>query len=313
MSSPAVPSSPSASPAGDLPKVDLPKLGNVVLVTGKGGVGKTAIAAGLAEAAARKDGAAMLIEFGDGESGRRALKKGSKVVHRVVDPREAMLQAITNLLGSQLLARVFINNFAVRPMLRAAPAMRELAMLECVRLFADELPGKRVVVDMPATGHGLTWLRLPVQMRDMFASGAIHDLAARIVDRLISPSRSSVVVVTLPERLVLQETIELCHALEAEIGLNVGRVIVNRFPAELGSDAFDQARALEKRGGPRGAAATELLRVIEARTSMRKEALEILKNSGKKSLTARPLIFAERLEDPTAEEVANWLETERAS
>jgi arsenite/tail-anchored protein-transporting ATPase len=308
---PAPPSGEAPS-APDRPAEDLPALGPVVLVTGKGGVGKTAIAAGLAEAAARRDGTAMLIEFGDGESGRRALRRGTKVIHRVVDPREAMLQAITNLLGSQILARLFLNNFAVRPMLRAAPAMRELAMLECVRIFADELPGKRIVVDMPATGHGLTWLRLPVQMRDMFASGAIHDLAARIVDRLISPSRSSVVVVTLPERLVLQETIELCHALETEVGLQVARVVVNRFPAELGKDAFDQAHALEKRGGPEGAAATELLRVIEARTSMRKEALEILKNNGKKSLTARPLILSERLEDPTADDVASWLEAERA-
>ena len=80
--------------------------GRLVLVTGKGGVGKTTLAAGLAEAAAKKDGAAMLIEFGDGDSGRRALGKGSKVVHRVVDPRDAMKQAIAQLLGSQLLARL---------------------------------------------------------------------------------------------------------------------------------------------------------------------------------------------------------------
>lgn len=313
MSPAPAPAPPSGAASSAQPAADLPALSPVVLVTGKGGVGKTAIAAGLAEAAARRDGTAMLIEFGDGESGRRALRRGTKVLHRVVDPREAMLQAITNLLGSQILARLFLNNFAVRPMLRAAPAMRELAMLECVRIFADELPGKRIVVDMPATGHGLTWLRLPVQMRDMFASGAIHDLAARIVDRLISPTRSSVVVVTLPERLVLQETIELCHALETEVGLHVARVVVNRFPAELSREAFDQARALEKRGGPEGEAATELLRVIEARTSMRKDALEILANSGKKSLTARPLILSERLEDPTADDVATWLEGERAT
>ena len=305
MSSPAAP----VPPKGE----DLPALSPVVLVTGKGGVGKTAIAAGLAEAAAKRDGSAMLIEFGDGESGRRALRKGSKVIHRVVDPRDAMVQAITNLLGSQILARLFLNNFAVRPMLRAAPAMRELAMLECVRLYADEVPGKRVVVDMPATGHGLTWLRLPVQMRDMFASGAIHDLAARIVDRLISPGRSSVVVVTLPERLVLQETIELCHALEHEVGLHVARVIVNRFPAALPAEAFEQANALKNRGGPEGEAAAELLRVIESRTDTRREALDILKNSGKKALTARPLILSERLEDPTADDVARWLEEERAA
>ena len=67
-----------------------PPLKPVVLVTGKGGVGKTTIAAGLAEAARRRTGQAMLIEFGDGESGRRVLGRGSKVVHRIVDPKVAM-------------------------------------------------------------------------------------------------------------------------------------------------------------------------------------------------------------------------------
>src|SRR5262245_6912602 len=75
-----------------------------VLVTGKGGAGKTTIAAGLAEAARRRDGQAMLIEFGDGESGKRVLGRASKVVHRVVDPRVAMEQAVADLLGSTLLA-----------------------------------------------------------------------------------------------------------------------------------------------------------------------------------------------------------------
>lgn len=299
-----------SSPA---PTAPLPPLGPVVLVTGKGGVGKTAIAAGLAEAAARKDGASMLIEFGDGESGRRALRKGTKVVHRVVDPKDAMVDAIAHLLGSQILARLFLNNFAVRPMLRAAPAMRELAMLECVRRFSEELPGKRVVVDMPATGHGLTWLRLPVQMRDMFASGAIHDLAARLVDRLVSPDRASVVVVTLPEKLVLTETIELCRALENEVKLKVARVIVNRFPAELPGEAFDQAHALAKRGGPEGEAAKELLRVIEARRAVRKDALDVIAHAPGGALTARPLVLAERLDDPSAEDVATFLELEQAA
>jgi hypothetical protein len=55
------------------------------------------------------------------------------------------------------------------------------------------------------------------------------------------------------------------------------------------------------------------LRVIGSRTDTRREALEILKNSGKKALTARPLILSERLEDPTADDVARWLEEERAA
>lgn len=290
--------------------------GPLVLVSGKGGVGKTSIAAGIAEAAAQRDGQAMLIEFGDGESGRRVLGKGSKVVHRIVDPKEAMEKSVAHLLGSTLLAKFFLGNFAVRPMLRAAPAIRELAMLECVRLFADEVPGKRVVVDMPATGHGLTWLRLPVQMRDMFASGPIHDLAARIVDRLIAPERTSVVVVTLPERLVVSETVELCRALESEVKLPVSRLVVNRFPAELTPEAWEQTRALIARGGPEGEAAKELLRVIEARKAAREETLAVLRDldiGKKQGRVLTPLLFPESLEDLSAVDVAKWLEAQGAA
>lgn len=291
---------------------ELPPLHEVVLVTGKGGVGKTTMAAGLAEAAAQRDGRAVLVEFGDGESGRRVLGRSSKVVHRVVDPRDAMERAMSNLLGSSLLAKIFTGNFAVKPMLRAAPAIRELAMLECVRIHADEHAGKRVVVDMPATGHGLAWLRLPVQMRDMFASGPIHDLAARLVDRLVSPARCSVAVVTLPERLVLTETLELCQALDTEVGIPPARLIVNRFPRELPGEAWGAARALAAKGGDPGEAARHLLALMEARQQAKQEASEILESAGT-SLPTRPLIYAEQMEDPSASEVAQWLLSEGAS
>lgn len=305
MTSPTPHDPPTAAP-------DRPRhapLDPIVLVTGKGGVGKTSIAAGIAEAAARRDGVSMLIEFGDGESGRRVLasraNKSSKVVHKIVDPRDAMERAVATLLGSTVLAKLFLNNFAVRPMLRAAPAMRELAMLEAVRTFAEELPGKRVVVDMPATGHGLTWMRLPVQMRDMFASGPIHDLAKGLVDRLVAPGRCSVVVVTIPERLVLSETVELCRALETEVKLPPARLIVNRFPAELSEASFAQARALVARGGEEGTAAAELLRVIEARRAARTETLEILHTAS--GLHVTPLLLPESLDDVRPDEIATWL------
>lgn len=289
----------------------LSPLGPVVLVTGKGGVGKTTIAAGMAEAAAQRDGRSVLIEFGDGDSGRRVLGKKSAVIHRVVDPRDAMERAVGNVFGSALLARVFLGNFAVRPMLQAAPAMRELAMLECVRIYADEYPTARVVVDMPATGHGLAWLRLPVQMRDMFTSGPIHDLSQRLIDRLIG--RCSVVVVTLPERLVLLETIELCQALESEIGLSPSRLIVNRFPVELGVPAFEIARALAARGGEGAASARELLRVIETRRQAEMEAREIVADANQTGLPVRPLILRQAMEDPKAVDIARWLIEENAA
>ena len=295
------------------PKEKLPPLGPVVLVTGKGGVGKTTLAAGLAECAAAREGRAVLIEFGDGESGKRALGARTKVVHRVVDPRDAMERAVANVLGSTLVARLFIGNFAVKPMLRAAPALRELAMLECVRIYADEHPGVRVVVDMPATGHGLAWLRLPAQMRDMFGSGPLHDLSERLIERLVAPSRCSVVVVTLPERLVLSETVELCPALEVEVGLPASRLIVNRFPQPLPEAAWDAARALEARGGASGAAATELLRVLDARKTVQREALEVLAGEASGPLSTRTLVYGEQPDDPAAGDVARWLAEEGAA
>jgi arsenite/tail-anchored protein-transporting ATPase len=237
----------------------------------------------------------------------------TSVIHRVVDPRDAMERAVANVVGSALLARLFTGNFAVKPMLGAAPAMRELAMLECVRIYADEHPGARVIVDMPATGHGLAWLRLPVQMRDMFASGPIHDLAQRLIDRLISPQQCSVVVVTLPERLVLLETIELCRALDVEVGLPPSRLVVNRFPRELPEGAWQAARAIEHRGGDHGLAASELLRVMEARRDSTADAFEILSVAGSHGLSTRPLILHEAGEDPMASDVARWLNHEAAA
>ena len=280
-----------------------PPLSPIVLVTGKGGVGKTTIAAGLAAAAAKRDGKAVLVEFGDGDSGKRVLAgaRRSGVMHEVVEPRTALEKSVGRLLGSRMLAKVFIGNFAVRRMLRAAPALRELAMLDAVGRIADKAKGRRVVVDMPATGHGLAWLRLPMQMRDLFGSGGLYELSERLVHRLVAPRACSVVVVTLAERMVLQETLELCSALEKEVGMPPSRLVVNRFPRELPRGAIEQARAL---GIP---AAAKLIEVLEAREASRSEAVATLRGASSLGVDLEPLLLPEAAFDPSAMQVAQWL------
>src|SRR5688500_2859800 len=89
-----------------------PELAQVVLVTGKGGVGKTTVAAGLAVAAAHAQGSAALIEFGDGESGKRALGKARRSIdHLVIAPGEAITRAAAPLFGGGIVARVALGNF----------------------------------------------------------------------------------------------------------------------------------------------------------------------------------------------------------
>ncbi len=286
-----------------------PPLSPIVLVTGKGGVGKTTIAAGLAAAAAKRDGKAVLVEFGDGDSGKRVLAgaRRSGVMHEVVEPRTALEKSVGRLLGSRMLAKIFIGNYAVRRMLRAAPALRELAMLDAVGRIADKAKGRRVVVDMPATGHGLAWLRLPMQMRDLFGSGGLYELSERLVHRLVAPRACSVVVVTLPERMVLQETLELCSALEREVGMPPSRLVVNRFPRELPAGAIEQARAL---GSVAGA---HLVEVLEAREAARAEAIETLRGASSLGVELIPLLLPEAAFDPNAMQVAEWLAQREAA
>jgi arsenite-transporting ATPase len=290
-----------------------PPLAPVVLVTGKGGVGKTTLAAGLAEAAAARDGRAVLVEFGDGEAGKRALGRGSKVRHEVVVPAEAVEASVSRLLGSRLLGRLFTANFAVRRMLRAAPALRELAMLDAVGLIADRARGSRVVVDMPATGHGLAWMRLPLQMRDLFGSGGLYELSERLVKRIVAPEATSVVIVTLPERLVLHETLELCAALEKELGMPPARLVVNQFPTALPDAAVAQAQSLAARGGADGEAAQRMLELLVSREGVRQEALETLSEASSLGVHIRPLLFPSVFEDPDSKTIAQWLAEEKAA
>ncbi len=284
-------------------------LAPVVFVTGKGGVGKTTVAAGLALAALEETSRAVFVEFSDGVSGERALGNAGRAVKRVViDPQQAVIEAAKPLFGSSLLTRVALNNFAMKPFIGAAPAVRELAILALVLRCVEDNPGARVVVDMPATGHSLAWLKVPAQGRDLIRYGPLFELCQRLTQELVRPGRASVVVVTLPERMVLQETLELCRALTDDVQLPPSRLIVNRVPGALPPQTVADALAMAQScTDPKLATAAQLL---AERAQARRSVSDDLEQTLQQMLgpAARYATLLPRAAfDPSADMVAAWL------
>jgi anion-transporting ArsA/GET3 family ATPase len=276
----------------------------VFLVTGKGGVGKTTVAVGLARASVMTGRPATLIEFGDGESGARVLGASSGVSHRVAQSQAAVQAAADELLGSAILARAVTSNFAVKRVLRSAPALRELALLEFVRRIAEENPRHTIVVDMPASGHGLAWLRVPERLAALLVTGPLHNMAQRVQREIVSSRQTAVVLVTLPEKLVLEETVELAQGLKRELGLSPARIVINRVPARVPEEVD---LVLKGRDGSRDSAeSAELYRFLDVRREQRRQVEAALEGSIGGALD--PVLLPLWPTDPPRDVVADWIE-----
>lgn len=270
------------------------------LVMGKGGVGKTTLAAGIALSTAQEGRPAFYVEFSDGRSGRRLLKDHPQVRRRVYERYDAIREAATELIGSEWLTRLVLQNFAIKKMLRAAPALGELALLDAVRRLGEKNPTAHIVVDMPATGHGLSWLKVPSRMARVLQRGPLFQVAERVRRDLLSSADTEVIVVTLPERVVLSETLELCEKLQSEVGMVTPRLIVNRAPLFVTDDVLRETQSLAEQHAD-ASAYDEFFRY------QREQAEEDLKILSATTVAVRA--YDLQADDPTAPDIADWLTT----
>ena len=239
---------------------------SVVVVTGKGGVGKTTVSAAVARLAARHGISVLLVEL-DGKSGMNAafghrLWTGDEVELARAGSgtsrnRSAQIRART-LTADDALARYLIdhgwrwaakrlaNSGTLDVVATAIPGVRDILVLGQIAQLERAGTADLIVVDGPAAGHATTFLTSAHGLLDASRAGPVRAQAAEVVELLSDPARCQVALVTLAEETPVNETVETAFNLEDRVGTHLGPVIVNGlYPRldHLDADPDDAAAA----------------------------------------------------------------------
>ena len=232
----------------------------LIFVTGKGGVGKTTVAAALGLAAARAGRRVLVCEVADQErltatfglpaAGFRELEIEPGLSAFSVNPQDAISEWLRYQLHSRTLAGLLGGSRVFQYLAMAAPGLAEmvtvgkiweLAQLE--RKTPSAAPYDLVIVDAPATGHGIALLRAPRTFAEIARVGPINRQAQIVDGFLRDPASTAVVAVTLAEEMPVSETLDLERRLHDELGLGLDRVYVNALLPDRLKEP--EARAIE--------------------------------------------------------------------
>lgn len=215
----------------------------LLLVTGKGGVGKSTVAAALALRLASAGMRTLLCEvnadrrlgrmLGHPEEGPDVTPVEPNLSMVDLEPDAAMREYVLSKIRLERVYRAVFENRMVRYFLRFVPSLAETVMLGKVMWHLRQWPDApggfdRIVLDLPATGHALTLLGVPQSLVSALPSGPMATEAGWMLDLLTDPVITSAVLVSLPEELPVNETLELAQALRSRIRVRVGAVVLNQ-------------------------------------------------------------------------------------
>jgi len=249
----------------------------VLIVAGKGGVGKTTVTAAIARAAALAGLSTLIIEV-EGKSGLSTLfgqpafdyeevvlspgggpAGDADVRARTLTPDDALLEYLEDH-GMSRVSRRLASSGAVDMVATAAPGIKDILVLGKVKQLEREGRADLIVLDAPAAGHAITFLRSARGLLDAVRVGPINTQARDVLEMLTDPTRCQVALVTLPEETPVNELVETAYSLEDEVGVNLGPVVVNGLYPELPGLAADPEAAARAAGAFLHAGEAESLR-----------------------------------------------------
>jgi arsenite-transporting ATPase len=205
---------------------------NVVIVAGKGGVGKTTVTAVIARAASR-DGRRVLVVELDGKPTLDDLLRsagddpsGGTLEVVQISAADALDEYLRDH-GFQRIAKRLNKTGVIDMIGTAAPGIDDVVVLGKIKQYEQSGDYDVIVVDGPAAGHAITFLTSATGLANAVRSGPVRTQSDGVIELLTDVERCQVVLVTLPETTPVNEVVETAFALEDDVGVQLGPIVVN--------------------------------------------------------------------------------------
>ena len=291
---------------------------------GKGGTGKTTIAAALGLAAARRGRRTVVVEvaeqqrllslFGQGANDHNEVKLDANLFGLSIDPHRAMEEWLRHQLRSGTLAGILGGSRIFQLLTAAAPGVSELVTMGKIWDLAqlERRTGGSVfdlaIVDAPATGHGLALLRAPATYARIARAGPIARQAGRIDQFVRHPRSTGINAAALPEEMPVAETLELEDRL-AEDDMALDGIVVNGlYPERYGADDVGRLESVDGRGSDTARAALATALLEHHRAAVQREQVERLRADAGATVSTLPFVFAPALGRAELDELSALLE-----
>ena len=296
-----------------------------VIVAGKGGVGKSTMCAALGLAAARRGKRTAIAELNTREkaslffrkppSGYATQQLAENLYSINIQPDPALKEYALMKLRFERAYALLFDNPAMKRLLRMIPGMQELILLgKAFNMERERGPDGRpawdmIIVDAPATGHGISLLRLPETILQVARTGPMADEVRLMQNLLLDPDRTQINVVALAEEMPVRETYELIAQIDALLAIPKGYLLINQVWPDLFTDR--QANILQTlhdahRGDPRADGALACAEWMTQRRRMQDIYLEQLRSMDIPSIEV-PFLFDRSFELEQIETISDHI------